>query len=48
MNIHTLGTNGDRQTMHIVDMCPLTKIEGGQNIYFTKWMMMQSYGWNLQ
>jgi len=40
---------GQRQTMnHIVDTCPLTTFEGGLNLYITKPMMTQSYGWNLQ
>ena len=37
---------GQRQTMnYIVDTCPLTTFEDGLS---TKWMMMQSYGCNLQ
>ena len=40
---------GQRQTTnHIVDTCPLTKFEGGLNLYSTKRMMTQSYGCNLQ
>ena len=42
---------GQLQTMkHIVDTCPLTKLEGGPNLLHEvdHDALTQSYGWNLQ
>jgi len=39
---------GQQQTMsHIVDVCPLTKFDGGQQLLHEA-KMMQSSGWSLR